>query len=135
MFHPGELKMLYPSLFLPKGEVVVLLDAAGREQLIALLRDDTPVKDDCKKRAASLSLAMPIFTVSVAFGNQEYRYSIDPVFGLVDVCVGGRDLLYTSNLPLSEKFVDLYAQQTHDDSIKTVIAEARRGVYQPERKH
>ena len=38
------------------------------------------------------------------------------------------------NLPLAEKFVDLYARQLHDERIKAVVAEARRRVYAPVNK-
>ncbi|MFT3831105.1 MAG: hypothetical protein QM691_15505 [Opitutaceae bacterium] len=137
VFHAG-LQESFGDLGLPKADVVVPLDGEARVQLLGLLRDDTPVKNEAKEWAdggrATLSLAMEFFTVTVVFEKQEYRYTIDPVFGLVDVSIGGRPELYTDNLPLAEKFVELCAQQMHDDRIKAVIAEARRRTYGPEKK-
>ena len=138
VLHAGKLQELCGDLGLPKDDVVVPLDEEARLQLLALLRDDTPVKNEAKEWAdggcASLSLAMEFFTVTVVFEKQEYRYTIDPIFGLVDVSIGGRPELYTDNLPLAEKFVELCARQMHDERVKLVIAEARRRVYAPEKK-
>lgn len=138
VFHSGKLQELFGDFGLPAGDVVVPLDEEARLQLLALLRDDTPVKNQAKEWAdggfATLNAAIDIFTVTVVFEKQEYRYTIDPIFGFVDVSIGGRPELYTENLPLSEKFVELYARQRHDERIKTVIAEARRRTYAPEKK-
>lgn len=133
VLHSDKLQQLFGDFGAPAGDVVVPLDDEARLRLLALLRDDTPVKNQAKEWAdggcATLNAALEIFTVSVVFGKQEYRYTIDPIFGLVDVSIGGRPELYTENLPLSEKFVELYARQMHDERIKTVVAEARRRVY------
>ena len=138
VFHSGKLQELFGGFGLPTADVVVPLDEEARVQLLALLRDDTPVKNEAKEWAdgsyATLNEAFPIFTVTVLFENQEYRYTVDPLFGLVDVSIGGEPVLYTENLPLSEKFVELCAQQLHDERLKTVIAEARRRIYAPTEK-
>ena len=136
--HGSMLQELCGDLGLPKTDVVVPLDEAARVQLLGLLRDDTPVKVSAEEWAdggcASLSSALEIFTVTVEFDKREYRYTVDPLFGLVDVSIGGEPVLYTENLPLSEKFVELCAQQLHDERLKTVIAEARRRIYAPTEK-
>lgn len=138
VFHAGKLQESFGDVGLPKTDVVVPLDGEARVQLLGLLRDDTPVKNEAKEWAdggrATLSLAMEFFTVTVVFEKQEYRYTIDPVFGLVDVSIGGRPELYTDNLPLAEKFVELCARQMHDERIKNAVAEARRRTYAPEKK-
>jgi len=138
VFHSGKLQELFGDLGLPKADMVVPLDEEARLRLLALLRDDTPIKNEARRWAdgemASLNEALPIFTVTVSFEQREYRYTIDPVCGFVDVNIAGQPELYTENLPLAEKFVELYARQMNDERIKPVIAEARRRIYAPEKK-
>jgi hypothetical protein len=138
VFHAAKLQESFGDFGLPKADMVVPLDDAARVQLLGFLRDDMPVKVSAEKWAdgecATLNEALPIFTVTVEFEKKEYCYTIDPIFGLVDVRIGGRPELYTDNLPLAEKFVELYARQMHDERIKTVIAETRRRNYGPEEK-
>ncbi len=133
VLHGGRLQELCGDLGLPKADVVVPLDEAARVQLLALLRDDKPAKVP-SRTAATLNEAQRIFTVTVVFERQEYRYTIDPILGFVDVSIGGQPVLYSENLPLAEKFVELYARQMHDERIQAAIAEARRMFYAPEKK-
>jgi|GEM_PF-5993257 len=138
VFRAGKLQEFFGDFGLPAGDIAVPLDEEARVRLLALMRDDTPVKNQAEEWAdggcATLNLAMDIFTVTVVFEKQEYFYTIDPLFGLVDVSIGGRPVLYTENLPLSEKFVELCARQTQDERIKTAVAEVRRRIYAPEKK-
>jgi hypothetical protein len=138
VFRSGKLQEEFGDFGLPRADVVVPLDDEARAQFLALLRDDTPVKNQAKEWAdggcATLSLAMEFFTVTVVFEKQEYRYTIDPVFGLVDVSIGGRPELYTENMPLTEKFVQLCSRQMHDERVKVAMTEARRRTYAHEKK-
>ncbi len=138
VFHAGKMQELFADLGLPTADVEVPLDAEARVRLLELIRDDTPVKNQAKEWAdggcASLTLALPIFTASVLFDGREYFYTIDPVFGLVDVSIDGQPALYTANLLLSEKFLELYVRQTGDEAVRTAITEAKRRMIQPNRK-
>jgi hypothetical protein len=133
VLHGGRLQELSGDLGLQKADVVVPMDEEARLRLLALLRDDTPAKVP-SRAAATLNEAQRIFTVTVIFENQEFRYIIDPIFGFVDVSIAGRPVLYSENLPLTEKFVELYARQMHDDRIKRTVTEARRRFYPPQAK-
>ena len=138
MFHGTMMRELSGELGLPATDVVMPLDSEVRLQLLALLRDDTPVKVSAEEWAdggcATLSLALPIFTVTVVFEKEEYRYTIDPVFGLVDVSIGDRAGFYSENLPLSEKFVELYAHLAHDPNINAIVADIREKNGQPNKR-
>ena len=135
VLHGDVLQELCGDLGLPKTDLVVPLDEAARLQLLALLRDDTPVKVTAEVWAdggcASLTQALPILTVSVVFEKKEYLYTIDPVFGLVDVALGEDAGFYSENLPLSEKFLELCARQMRDERFKTAINAARDRLYSP----
>lgn len=135
VFHGGLLRELSGDLGAPATDVVVPLDDEARLQLLALMRDDTPVKVSAEEWAdggcATLNEAMPIFTVTVVFEKQEYRYTIDPIFGFVDVSIAGRSGFYSENRPLSDKFVELYGNLAHDSSISAIIADIRKKNGQP----
>ncbi len=130
VLHGARLQELCGDLGLPKADVVVPLDDEARLQLLALLRDDTPAKVP-SRTAATLNEALRILTVTVLFEEREYRYTIDPIFGFVDVSIAGQPVLYSENMPLTEKFVELYARLRHDERIKSAIEAARRQFYPP----
>lgn len=138
VLHGDVLQELCGDLGLPKTDLVVPLDEAARLQLLALLRDDTPVKVSAEEWAdggcATLNEAFPIFTVSLVFEKQEYRYTIDPIFGFVDVDVDEHVGFSSENLPLSEKFLELCARQMRDERFKTAIETARRRLCPTEAK-
>ena len=131
VLHGDVVQELCGPLGLPTSEVVVPLDEDARLQLLGLLRDDTPAKVP-SRTVATLNEALRIFTVTVLFEKQEYSYTIDPIFGFVDVCIGGKPVLYSENMPLSEKFVELYARQMHDERLMSAIKETRRKFYPTE---